>query len=411
MLGRSHTTLKRSRKRDHPMQEMTSEQRQAAQDQKESRIKYVEELASADEYPPGDGWISITDAARVTRTSEAMARRWVTSGRLPVKPGEHGIPPRTRLVRLSDVAKIRPIVDPTAAITDDTRKLDLPSIPRQQQQIMEEHQRLLVEVGKLQLTIEQVKSETRTQFQEQLETLKKQFTLINNVEEQVQTLREELGHQLEEIKGTATTQQGELERLAQALTALQGQLHEAQAAFAASLTASEQAQQARLQQEAARLDAAQAAQGQQLAEIRASLEQAQTTLREEAARALSSLEKRQQSALDSHAQTFNQALEQQAHEFAKDLATLENDQAKDVATLTSQIESTNTALAQANDAITAAKAEAQGSRAASHAQESRITELQRRLEEEHAARRTLEQQLATLAQSVNVLKKSQERRK
>jgi chromosome segregation ATPase len=378
------------------MQTPPNQQKAQNQAEQESRIKYVEELASAEAYPPGDAWISITDAARVTRTSEAMARRWVTSGRLPIKPGDYGIPPRTRLVRLSDVAKIRPIVDPTAAVSDDTRKLDLPSIPRQQAQIMEEHQRLLVEIGTLQLTIEQVKNETRAQFQEQLDTLKKQFTLITTLEEQVKTLREELARQLEEIRGTATTQQGELERQAQALTALQGQLHEAQAAFAASIAASEQAQQARL-------DAAQAAQGQQLAEMRASLQQAQATLREEAARALAAQAKLQQAALESQAQTFNQALEQQARDFGKDLATLESDQAKDVAMLTSQIESQSIALAQANDAITAAKAAAQDSRAASRAQENRINELQQELEEERSARRELSQQLAALTQRVTTL--------
>src|SRR6266567_402690 len=122
-----------------PSEEQHKVQQAAA---REDLMQYVEELASAEAYPPGDAWISLTDAARVTRTSEAMARRWVTSGRLKVKKETVGIPPRTRLVRLSDVAKIRPIVDPTAAITGDIRKLDLPSIPRQQLQIMQDHERL-----------------------------------------------------------------------------------------------------------------------------------------------------------------------------------------------------------------------------------------------------------------------------
>ncbi len=101
-----------------------SEQRKAEQEAgKDDLVQYVEELAGPEEYPEGDTWISLTDAARVTRTSEAMARRWVTSGRLKVKKEPVGVPPRTRLVRLSDVAKIRPIVDPTAAITGDVRKL------------------------------------------------------------------------------------------------------------------------------------------------------------------------------------------------------------------------------------------------------------------------------------------------
>ncbi len=115
-----------------------SEQRKAEQKaSKDDLIQYVEELAG-----PEDAWISLTDAARITRTSEAMTRRWVTSGRLPVKKEPVGVPPRTRLVRMSDVAAIRPIVDPTAAITGEVRKLDLASIPRQQLQIMEDHQRL-----------------------------------------------------------------------------------------------------------------------------------------------------------------------------------------------------------------------------------------------------------------------------
>src|SRR5712692_12076096 len=120
------------------MSTIPPEQRKAQQDAgKDDLVQYVEELAG-----PEDAWISLTDAARITRTSEAMARRWVTSGRLQVKKEPVGIPPRTRLVRLSDVAKIRPIVDPTAAITGEVRKLDLASIPRQQLQIMEDHQRL-----------------------------------------------------------------------------------------------------------------------------------------------------------------------------------------------------------------------------------------------------------------------------
>jgi hypothetical protein len=105
--------------------------------EKDERLHYVEELADKHDY-----WMSLTDAARVTRTSEAMARRWVSSGRLPVKKEPVGINQRTKLVRASDVARIRPIIDPSAAITDEVRKLDLASIPRQQAQIIQDHQQL-----------------------------------------------------------------------------------------------------------------------------------------------------------------------------------------------------------------------------------------------------------------------------
>src|SRR5260370_33474857 len=106
----------------------------------------MEELDTLEEYREVGAGISVTEAARITKTSEAMPRRWVTSGRLKMKKDPVGIPPRTRLVRLSDVAKIRPIVDPTAAVTDDVRKLDLPSIPRQQLQIMQDPERLTKQV-------------------------------------------------------------------------------------------------------------------------------------------------------------------------------------------------------------------------------------------------------------------------
>lgn len=113
-------------------------------------LRFVEELADENDY-----WMSLTDAARITRTSEAMARRWVSRGRLPIRKEPVGINQRTRLVRASDVARIRPIVDPTAAITDDIHKLDLLSIPRQQEQIMHDHQRVLELAQRMRQEIEE----------------------------------------------------------------------------------------------------------------------------------------------------------------------------------------------------------------------------------------------------------------
>ncbi|MFL5592072.1 MAG: hypothetical protein ACJ8DI_31080 [Ktedonobacteraceae bacterium] len=116
-------------------------------------IRFVEELADEHDY-----WMSLTDAARITRTSEAMTRRWVTSGRLPVRKEPVGINQRTRLVRASDVARIRPIVDPTAAITDDIHKLDLLSIPRQQAQIQQDHRQLMELVQAIEEIVHQARS-------------------------------------------------------------------------------------------------------------------------------------------------------------------------------------------------------------------------------------------------------------
>src|SRR6266566_4163519 len=184
-----------------PSEEQHKVQQAAA---REDLMQYVEELAGPEAYPPGDAWISLTDAARVTRTSEAMARRWVTSGRLPIKKETVGIPSRTRLVRLSDVAKIRPIVDPTAAITGDVRKLDLPSIPRQQLQIMQDHERLTKQI------------ERALESSKQHEAL---AAMVRDQAHQIERSRDELADQ-------ARQYQHELEQLRVDLV---GQLHTTQA--------------------------------------------------------------------------------------------------------------------------------------------------------------------------------------
>src|SRR6266699_231578 len=190
-----------------------------AEQRKEGRVdlvQYVEELAGPEEYPEGDAWMSLTDAARITRTSEAMARRWVTSGRLKIKKETVGIPPRTRLVRLSDVAKIRPIVDPTAAITGDVRKLDLPSIPRQQLQIMEDHQRLLQQVQAALEALEQHEASARAaleqvmaRFQQEAEAFR---SLLSTHRDELQRALDQAEQQYQELTAVVRDQAGQIEQ-------------------------------------------------------------------------------------------------------------------------------------------------------------------------------------------------------
>src|SRR5438045_287076 len=137
-----HTSGKRKRSRLN----MVSDQQPRDEMAKSTTTHYVEELADEHDY-----WMSLTDAARITRTSEPMVRRWVATGRLPTRQEPVGINQRTRLIRASDLALIRPIVDPTAAITDDIHKLDLLSIPRQQSRIQQDHQHLLEQIQVLRL--------------------------------------------------------------------------------------------------------------------------------------------------------------------------------------------------------------------------------------------------------------------
>lgn len=102
---------------------------------------YVTELAS-----PDDRWVSVTDASRIGRRQEHTIRTWIAQGLLPVNPVRVGINKKTRQVRLSDLAKLTPIIDPEAGIATDLGTLDLPSIPKQQQQVMDQMTMLQQEV-------------------------------------------------------------------------------------------------------------------------------------------------------------------------------------------------------------------------------------------------------------------------
>ncbi len=351
---------------------------------KDDLIRHVEELAGPEEYPPGDAWISLTDAARVTRTSEAMARRWVTSGRLPVKKEAVGIPPRTRLVRMSDVAKIRPIVDPTAAITGDVRKLDLPSIPRQQQQIMQDYRRILGETVTLKLTVDQFTQETRASLQEGLDSLEKRLTtsqsrLVSVLEQRLTELREQLVGQLEETRGTIAAHHSELERLSTAQERLQRQLQEA------------------YDEVAARLNTERETQSRKLEEVSTAIAQA--------ARDLAALEKRQQMALEKQFQELSRTIEQTARDLTKDIEALSRDQVQDAAQFHERLEKMEQRIEQVATRAEAAQITALGYQKRADGQDRLIQTLTTSLQEEGEARKTLAEQLAAQQGQVQALRR------
>jgi hypothetical protein len=102
---------------------------------------HVTELAG-----PGDRWVSVTDASRIGRRQEHTIRSWIAQGRFAVNPVRVGINKKTRQVRLSDLTTLTPIIDPDAGIATDLGTLDLPSIPKRQQQLMEQMTTLQQEV-------------------------------------------------------------------------------------------------------------------------------------------------------------------------------------------------------------------------------------------------------------------------
>src|SRR5258708_17901702 len=95
---------------------------------------------------PDDRWVSVTDASRIARRQEHTIRTWIAQGVLPVNPQRVGINKKTRQIRLSDLMKLTPIIDPDAGIATDLGTLDLPSIPKQQQQLAEQMAALQQEV-------------------------------------------------------------------------------------------------------------------------------------------------------------------------------------------------------------------------------------------------------------------------
>jgi chromosome segregation ATPase len=345
-----------------------------------------------------------------------MARRWVTSGRLPVKKEVVGIPPRTRLVRLSDVAKIRPIVDPTAAITGEVRKLDLPSIPRQQQQIMADHERLLKETQALVETVTTLQAELQaveTRLVDQQNQLREALEVqLTELREQAESITTKLSATDQTIREQAQLNQREHAAFREDLTDL---WHRTRIALDAletevqvqsqALTDAEAALRSTIEQHTGQLQATlekseqHAARIAQLDDIAAQLQQTTNDLRD-------AIEQAQQ-------QTIKKAttlIEQHAQGFRTDLEALARNQAQDTATFTTQLETITGKLEQVSTDISATHKTVEQSQKTSRDQETRLTdqetrikELERQLEEEREARRVLSQQLQVLVQSVNSL--------
>lgn len=338
----------------------------------EDRIQYVEELASAFEYPEGDAWISLTDAARVTRTSEAMTRRWVTSGRLKVKKEAVGIPPRTRLVRLSDVAAIRPIVDPTAAITGEVRKLDLPSIPRQQLQIMEEHHHLLTQTNALRVMVEGETADLRRDLDALEARLHaKHDALTTQVTKQIADLRDFVTERMKGMAGSIQEQHTELERIVASLTEQQQQLTQTRVDVEERVRVLDHAQQHRLEEAVTRLGAEDHAQQQHLEELNTTLSQ------------------------------MRDAGEQQKRDLFAQMETLERDQTRDVAQLTQQLEAIAPQLAQIVTNATNALAPVQRR---VETQEQQIRVLNQEVQQEQAARESLSTTLDAQQEQLEALR-------
>lgn len=257
----------------------------------ENQFVYVEELTGPDDY-----WLSITDAARICRVQDVSIRRAITRKVLPVRRQRAGQNKRTRFVRATDLAKAGfPIIDESAAITTDIGKVDILSIPRQQQHILREHQQLTTQLGKMQETLTDYQVEVQAEFQRQREQ-----SLLN-----LQAMQKEQALQFQAVEA----------RLVQAQEQLRQVLGETEQRFAAEKqqlrTDLAQAQANTLEREARLQEMLQSTQ----AELQVS--------QQETRHAFEDLVATQQKLLRDHQQTVNSALQYAAQETRKQFMALE----------------------------------------------------------------------------------------
>ena len=336
---------------------------------KDDLVRYVEELAG-----PDDAWISLTDAARITRTSEAMTRRWVTSGRLKVKKEPVGVPPRTRLVRMSDVAAIRPIVDPTAAITGEVRKLDLASIPRQQLQIMEDHQRLTKLMQDVLEAVSQHEASTHAAFEQVTARVRELSEELQHTQDLERQQREALA---EQVRDQAQQIEQSNDRLAVQERQHQHDLEQLRMHLLDQLRGSQQEWERTL----SRQDQEHYSQVDEVRRALAQQQEALTTLRRDM-------------------MTF---VEQQVREVMTALEQLSRDQMQDVATLTEHLEKIEQRIEQVAMRAETAQTTAASYQKRADAQDRLIQTLTTSLQEEREARKTLTEQLAAQQGQIQAL--------
>ena len=147
-----------------------------------------------------------------------MGNKWAppnTRESETLKEDRGGNPPRTRQCRLSDVAKLRPILYPEQAVSTVVRTLHLPSIPQEvsrltqeHQQIAADHQQLLQQLTAVLETVDAYWVQFHREIQQQREVHRRQL----------HGLQEELTQQLHVAE----------ERLAQVQQAQSNELAEAQ---------------------------------------------------------------------------------------------------------------------------------------------------------------------------------------
>ena len=286
--------------------------------------------------------------------------------------------PYLRLVRLSDVAKIRPIVDPTAAITGDVRKLDLPSIPRQQVQIMQDHERLTKQIELALEASKQHEATTRAALERVTMSLQRQEEELHR---QLSAHRDELQRALDGAQQEHKALAAQVRDQAQQIEQNNNRLSEQERRHQYDLEQLRADLVDRLNTAQATLQKAQQELERSLVEQAARVGQARRDLAQ------------QQEALVTLRRDMTTLVEQQTREVLTALGQVERDQAQDVAQLHERLEKIEQRIEQVGIRAEAAQITALGYQKRADKQENRLEELWKLLQGEIAARQALEQQV------------------
>ncbi len=329
--------------------------------------QFVTELAG-----PNDYWVSVTDAARITRRQEHTIRTWISQGLLPVYPERTGINKRTRRVRMSDLAQLTPIIDQSAAITSEQGKLDLLSIPRQQQEILEAHQQLLAQMEQTNRQLHQYIADLVHQ-QERLQEAVQQKVATLETEQHwaLEALRVDIANKIEMLHRVADLQHRQHEELVallngqnQRITQLREELTQERDALTQAVAAHRQENTERLLQLTQRMD---------------ELQRRMELRLEEKTRELL---QRVETQLDQHARTNEESLQDFHKKVAADMTVFTQQIEQQLELLTTEHEGTTFATGKSPKSI--------------DQQDQEIQALKDQLQEEIQARQKLEEHIAKL---------------
>jgi len=115
---------------------------------------------------------------------------------------------------MSDLAQLTPIIDQSAAVTSEQGKLDLISIPRQQQEILEAHQQILAQIEQANRQLHQHTADLVYQQERLQEAVQQKVTMFEIEQRQaLEALRVDIANKIEMFHRVVNLQHRQHEEL------------------------------------------------------------------------------------------------------------------------------------------------------------------------------------------------------